>query len=1177
MGLIFTFFFLSAISAILSVKIPVKESSKCWLVAWTWKNVWMPLRDFLLRKVTSNRVIYTYFSVMGAINGPCIIFNVFKVQTENFFIEFSVEPINIIVLIVDGLLTIVALVHLSLQFFNKDKVCIEDTTSSVLDIIKNQCDEIKELIPLYKESIEKLHLKDAYKHLVSIRTIVCKRRATDFELLATIDYLKGKCSRYIKGNDEEKEFSLAYEEMKKSNRMFVEIVEEYIYVNLTDGDKQHISDLCNQVLEKYPDNAIANAAKVVWSEDVEQTYKEMSEDIKTNIEFQYVIFDYIFRHPEHQWLNIESIQIVIPEVLSYENLRQWSLAMSISFTLLLREGHFFYDGRKVTPRLKSVYDITSKYKRLSIGSDIENIFLDVDFMYLYSEFMLTDNVGKRNSIIASMKECKPTQGNKVSYVVLLLEMLLVNKNFEEAAIVLEKYKDINDETLALVWFILPTRIINSKYAVNAFEHLEKRNILLPDIHCQPVLSCVAIYAEHIKQFKDLKIFENTITQEIYEYSIFYFTTKSCDVDTIETLAKKSPKEAKFILAMILGKEEHIEEALAIIRPLVNEVAYSIEVGVFLSIIRGRNDYNDITFETLKRLRKSGITHVKELLEEEYHLAVACSDLKDVGEVICLLFKKYPENNSVFVNYLQYLNCTQQNDIFSKYVDRILKITDKNDNHIIRLFNLLILQGYYKEGLDFLYEAIVRTKSQTLKDLWVESLYTPHISPIINEEKQIVENGDVVVYEENGQVKSEDIFINSNTEKLIGCKVGDKVCLDRFGIVSYAKINNIYNKYHSLTKQIYQEIQQGKSKNVRMFTLEDLKVGNGNMFTNLMMLSGGADNKRLIDNWERQYAKRETMLIGILGEHDAYEQCVNRIFGTERIYCLPFQNYEKCPIGDYECVLDITSVVLLSMLNRIFGITFNQKFVIPQGLLLYLQQTLQREKIKTPSFITRDIVDKLKFDEEHHENYHVEILQYILEWIDKNCIAEVATKMLNLRFPDSKHSFFDIECESMLLTIDKKRCMISEDWGLINKWENFKILNTEAFIYLLDDKQKVNVSKFLADSHFVGVNVDLNYMLEQYNKKNKQQVNAFEDCIEALGVNSYLIKAGLTLANRILYSTIRLPGDSIVVMKIFDKIIDGQSNEFRKDLIMQLKKQNGLHPDFIPYLMDTIKAKRILLV
>ena len=118
MGLIFTFFFLSAISAILSVKIPVKESSKYWLVAWTWKNVWMPLRDFLLRKVTSNRVIYTYFSVMGAINGPCIIFNVFKVQTENFFIEFSVEPINIIVLIVDGLLTIVALVHLSLQFFN---------------------------------------------------------------------------------------------------------------------------------------------------------------------------------------------------------------------------------------------------------------------------------------------------------------------------------------------------------------------------------------------------------------------------------------------------------------------------------------------------------------------------------------------------------------------------------------------------------------------------------------------------------------------------------------------------------------------------------------------------------------------------------------------------------------------------------------------------------------------------------------------------------------------------------------------------------------------------------------------------------------------------------------------------------------------------------------------------
>lgn len=34
-------------------------------------------------------------------------------------------------------------------------------------------------------------------------------------------------------------------------------------------------------------------------------------------------------------------------------------------------------------------------------------------------------------------------------------------------------------------------------------------------------------------------------------------------------------------------------------------------------------------------------------------------------------------------------------------------------------------------------------------------------------------------------------------------------------------------------------------------------------------------------------------------------------------------------------------------------------------------------------------------------------------------------------------------------------MISEDWGLMTNYENFKILNTEAFLYLLN----VNKTKY----------------------------------------------------------------------------------------------------------------------
>lgn len=1178
MGLIFTILFLLALSAILSVLCPERSSSKLWLVAWTWRHIGKPVRDYLLRRVTTAKVVYRYFGAMMALNASSLLFNVFRVRTGNFMLEFSVDPINASILVVDILLTLVAVIYLTLQFFkSKDNILVEDNTERILEALANKNDEIKELLPLYRSSIQKLHIKEAYEHLGAIRKIVVKRSATDYELLAIIDFLMGKCSCYIKGNNEKVEFVRAFEEMKKANLFLIEIVEEYIYINIKEKEKQPIIDLCHQILEREPNNAMANAALVVLSDDAENTYKKVPKVVLSEINFQFVIFYYIFNHPDQEWLSVDDVQCDIPKNLTYDNLRQWSFCMSIYSTRLLREGYYFCDGRKITPTLQNVYDITNRYKTLSAGTDIENIFPDVEFMALYSEFLLIEDKNRRNSLIKSMKDSKPSKENMMPYVLMLLEMLMISKDFDDAAQVLEKHKDCKDETLALVNFVLPTRIFNKQLAIKAFEHLEKTEILLPDMHCQPILSCVAMYAGDVLQFKSLKIFENPITQQIFEYTLMYFSTKACDVETIKTLAEKAPKKAKFILAKILGSEHHTSEALAIIKPLIQEGVYSVEMCTYLSIIRGDENYKDVYFDALKELRKNGITHVKEFLEDEYYLAINCNDLTDAGEVICLLFEQFPDNNSVFYNYLTYLNLTRQNDKFAQYVGRVLNTVEDNPFLNCNFFNLLVLQEYYKEGLEFLYGAILRTKSQELKDLWFEFMHTPHISPIINEEKTIVENGDFVVYEENGQVKSEDVFINSNTEKLIGHHIGEKVTLDRFGVISTAKIQCIFNKYHSLTRQIYKGLQKGQSKSIRMFTLDDLKGGDGNMLTNLMMLAGGLDNKRRIEDWEKRYAKGEAMLISSFGNSNAYEKCLNRIFGNDRIYSLPYQNYEKCPIGDYECVLDITSVVLLSMLNKIYGLTFDRKFIVPQGLLIYLQQTLQREKVNIPSYISQDVVERLKLKKKTSESCHIEVLQYILDWIEKYCIIEVATKKLNLHFKESNHSFFEIESESMLLTIDNKRCMISEDWGLMTNYENFKILNTEAFLYLLNVNEKVNISKLLADSHFVGVNVDLDYMLEQYHKKNSRQPNTFDECLEALRINMYLTEDGLNLANQILCSKIRLSSDSIIVLNIFGKILEGKTTIFRKDLIGQIKNQQGLHPDFIKYLVDSIKINQIVLV
>lgn len=75
----------------------------------------------------------------------------------------------------------------------------------------------------------------------------------------------------------------------------------------------------------------------------------------------------------------------------------------------------------------------------------------------------------------------------------------------------------------------------------------------------------------------------------------------------------------------------------------------------------------------------------------------------------------------------------------------------------------------------------------------------------------------------------------------------------------------------------------------------------------------------------------------------------------------------------------------------------------------------------------------------------------------------------------------------------------------------------------------------------------------------------------------MTKAGLNLANRILNSTIKLPSDIFDVINIFGKILEDKPTAFRKGLIHQMEKQQGLHSEFMKYLMESVKMNRLLLI
>lgn len=135
MGIIFIICLVLSLTTLISLKVPEKSSSRFWLVAWTWRNIGKPWRNYLLRKVTTAKVVYRYLEVMGAINASTLIFNILRVKVGDWVVEFSADPIDKFVLVIDILLTVVAIVYLLLQYFKTNNEDVAGTTAEEIFLI----------------------------------------------------------------------------------------------------------------------------------------------------------------------------------------------------------------------------------------------------------------------------------------------------------------------------------------------------------------------------------------------------------------------------------------------------------------------------------------------------------------------------------------------------------------------------------------------------------------------------------------------------------------------------------------------------------------------------------------------------------------------------------------------------------------------------------------------------------------------------------------------------------------------------------------------------------------------------------------------------------------------------------------------------------------------------------
>lgn len=1127
--------------ALLSLLIPESKADEFWLVRVFWNQIGKPIRDRMLNRVSVGRVVIEYFVVSAAIiGGPFFFTNITAYWKGQPLIHVNFDQIGIVPLICFILLTLILAVYLFLNYKLKR---LKQTSEEYIKTVISADEDLGKLLNKYEDSIQRLHVNDAHSYLEEIRKIIANNEKTNYKLLSKVDFLLAQCLRFGKFTNSTVKYRQAYLEMKKAKDYSIDIVSGYAYSLIKQGKIVEAKEICKTLHDKDSENKVFYLFLLASSKDLKCTFSHIPEHIRNDHTFLAEAFPFIVKSHDETIFDMDGFNYTLPSKIDFKNLNVWIFYISISINKMLKyEGYLYFGGEHHSDYLKEVYKVTDEYLLKAQETDVKGLFQDIDIFHTYTKFFIVDNSYQRQEDIKFMLSYKPSQNNVVSYLMMTVEMLMVENKEDETVTLLGKYNNVKHESVTFLWIVLAYRYNNVEYARKAIDSYVNDGYKIPSVQSIFVINTVITQQSSVLKNASKLKFEDPLVQEVFNAVIRFIKTRTSNVDALIKLAKVCPKDHVFYIADILAKSQHIEQALQILRPVASTKVQSFNLQLYIDLLRMNNERLEL-YHVLKDSRKNIENFRSDYLSIEFQLAIECNDIDDANEVISELYSKKPNDISTLYNYCASLLEQGKNDEFEKLVPQITGLKDiDNDSLTMGFTRQLLKAGKIEESVQFLYDQVTMHKTQTLKDFYFRLSLTYAARDYMSKSKEIVEVGDYVIYKEKGEKKEDLIFRNSVLEPLIGHKKGEVIIIIRFNEISSVEILDVRSKYFALAKECINDIQRGTSKAGKMISLEELKGKDGDIWRNLAKLTGAEENKKTEEDFENRYSKGKASFLAETSIDNAFKDCFNRMFGNKIIYTLPYQYYSKQSIGNIDYILDLSSVLLLCSLTVKFDFHYTKKFFIPQGLKLYIQHLMDQEKLDPLSFLYPDAIAAFGLKENKNEPLSISVLKTVRDWIENNCESRVVEKLLELHsdgFKQEGRSFFLIEAESLLLTMDTPTVLLTEDWGLsVSLARNFRTMNSIAMLILTGKIINEPPLRFLADIHFAGIPVTESYMYDQYKKKIAKLTNSFDSCLEGLRVNSLLNDEGIKLTLKILHQKIKLPQDNIVVIQILKNILDG---------------------------------------
>lgn len=980
--------------------------------------------------------------------------------------------------------------------------------------IGSNSSSIKRLLPKLNESINELKVETASKYLDTIWNEIQVHYKKDLALQASILYLQGECARfYAKGKDSKDFHARAYEYMKRGGGCDGQILEGMIFEACRAHDYSKANIYSEELKRIDPRNYWCYVVFLLQSDSLSIAMKS----IPSNIDIEKSLATCIMlgggRANNDLGVDISNYRYHNLESITIDNFALWILDLSVATTRFCQSFLIQKNVSEMnTPQCKALFKILSIYLKKLGETEINNPLPDSVFLHSATGYFGSQN----ETWLSGFENSIPSAGMEELYILMYAFILSDLGRYESAKTKLCQYKGTNLFSIINMRFALAIRNNDIPECIEIFKNASESNISVPDHFAHYFFATIYTFYDSVQDYvSDIKFDSDIVTRA---YSIFLDFKNGADIDSDYIILHKAdfPYSIAPYMAIVI-KEKNYPIAIEILEKAVDRKVLDLRTSLLIEYYQIDVSYSQKLYHLLKDLRKAGQMDTS-TLTLELGISNRISDLENCLEITSELVRLVPNDINAWVNHAESLyRCGSMEK-------NLVELKDKFQNAILSTQATIILFKIYHAineaqfALDLLYDQIVRTQDQNLKDFFISMHLNPGVDALISADKSTVELDDYVALVYDGVVRDYVITKGSVYEDLVGCKVGDKHVLD-LKQPTVVTIQVVHTKYYKLLRDIFQEIGDNQgSRNIKMFSTADFNFEKDPIGA-LRKMVGKTDEviareKALL----AQYKNGEMSLLNFIKDHESVSDTYEKIFNPSFMVCsLPVKFYQQLMSKNEEwkkkdIVLDITSLISLFEFDRKYSLKYENRFFLPKSVTLLIKEQLLEEEKGVPKFFSQYVVNKLGFDKvDENKTILWNKLKSLEAWVDKHCIVETVEEVLNIELPHNDSYTWRVELESLLLT-RRGLLLLTEDWCFSKRFQNlFPTLSTYHWISIMGDVSADEWGKFMIECGNVGYSPSADYILTQYDLASKNLPNNYQTCLENVKYNPESIGAGIDAA------------------------------------------------------------------